>query len=325
MSREPSESGKKPMSRYTCQNPGGSKGGVSNEDIDLLFHDFDGVDKNYDEFDVEAIEKTVDEIIAREKLTIDFDASIALQKFKSERVPMIKEQTTILSELVEAANEDNTDNASEKARKSTRPFSFRVFPKVSFAAVLLIVFITASSVVVMATLGVLEPIVKWTSDVLIKSNTSDETTVQTDSPEQSEMSPDYQSGNKLSIFGDYSEIDEEHLRYIQMPTFIPEGYTMYQIAFNESIFNKIYEITFSCGDQRIIYAITFWNDGNSPYKEMIEIVDNQVSVFQNNGIEYYVFQNNYWYGVTWFNIVADCTVTGFQAEEDVEMFIKGLD
>jgi|GEM_PF-3937718 len=206
----------------------------------------------------------------------------------------------------------NTCNDSAKKRGQR-------FPKTSAAAIALLVLLIGSSIAVMATRGVFEPIVQWVNGQLIIRTTEDDS-VMNNMPAISTIIPQAD----VTEYG-YEGIDAANTVVVLKPNYIPDGYILEEIAQTISSRQTDYSAYYSNGDTNILYSITLWPNGRvEGSQKRIEIIPGYALEFDHNGIHYYVFQNTNWFGAAWTHHNIDYDAAGFESVEEVIKFLENL-
>jgi len=191
-------------------------------------------------------------------------------------------------------------------------------PKISAAAIVLVVFLVGSSIAVIAALGVFQPIVQWANGQLIRISTGVDSS-NTNTPELSTLLRQ----SDITQYG-YEGIDEANAIVVLKPGYIPDGFTLNMIEQTISSRQADYTIDYVNGDESIVYNISIWPSGRAESEMRIEIKPDYSFEFDHNEIHYYVFQNINWFGAMWTHYNIDYNVAGFESEEEVIRFLKNL-
>ena len=253
-----------------------------------------------DEIDVEKIDAIVKEMETFEPTAFSTTSKERWEKFKENRFEKAVSEKPSLSEICE----EKLDSNIPVKHRSTR-----ILPKISFAAVIAIIILGISSTVLLASIGVLNPIIEWAGQTLNKSYNVDKNDISDFAAEDS----------------GYSEIEKAESLLILKPQYLPEGYVMGEIERVETPHQTIYMIPYAYNSSIITYTLKIMHAGEVASIIKIEIVPDYQKEINFNGVDFYVYKNTDWYGATWNQWNVDYTVYGFESEDEILKFIDNLE
>jgi len=258
-----------------------------------------------DEIDVERIDDIVKEMEEIEATVLSGTSEERWDNFRNNHFKKTNEERTSFAEIC--------DEGEPVSNFPVRHHSTRLMPKISFATIIALIALCFSSTVILASFGMLDPIIEWAGQTLNKNYNIDNNSVgERDSEDDTK-----EKG--------YSEIEDAESVLILKPQYLPQGYEMGEIVRVETEHQSMYTIPYINNGNIIKYTLKIRLDGEVASSIAIEIVPEYQNEFNFNGIDFYVYQNIDWYGATWNQWNVDYTVYGFDSEGEVLKFIKSLE
>ncbi len=156
---------------------------------------------------------------------------------------------------------------------------------------------------------IFKTIANWTSNVFYFS---------TDDPSDStSYNPPSDSNNEAlnQAFADISE------KFSAIPTWIPDGFTLDNIHKSENSNKQEHIIRYVKNDQSIKIIITSFLD-NAPV--MLEKNNRLIEIYQESGIDYYIFDNSNQIEVTWVHDSYQHIISGNITIDDVKKMIQSI-
>ena len=258
-----------------------------------------------DEIDVEKIDAIIKEMEAIEPTVLSSTTEERWENFKESRFENTILERANFSEICE--EKPMVSDYSGQRRSAKR------IPKVSFATVIAIIILTLSSTVILASKGVLSPIIEWAGQTLNKNY------------EAGMILNNEHASDFVAKESAYIEIEEAESTLILKPQHLPNGYEMGEIEKMETPHQVIYKIQYINNDNIIRYSLKFRKDGQAASNTKIETVPDYQNEVNFNGINFYIYENIDWYGATWNHLNVDYNVFGFESEDEVFKFVEQLE
>ncbi len=106
-----------------------------------------------------------------------------------------------------------------------------------------------------------------------------------------------------------------------IPTWMPDGYEIMSHTAKDYSQNTEYEIQLGQDTNSIVFKIRAWNN---PQKTVFHIVDNAVSPYQHNDIDFFVLQNESNITISWVDSNFECSILGDITVTEAEKIIQSI-
>lgn len=110
--------------------------------------------------------------------------------------------------------------------------------------------------------------------------------------------------------------------YNVAPTWIPDGYELFELIVDENPLQKIYVAVYSNGEARLKIAVQSYQNG---YPEQIEHSDGTEETIEVSGIIYHIFEDNDQLRAVWIKDSYECYITGELTVEQIETMIHSIE
>ena len=108
---------------------------------------------------------------------------------------------------------------------------------------------------------------------------------------------------------------------ILVPTQIPDGYVLKEIVVDENPMQRVYIATYDNNTNRIVITVRSYAEGDP---EKIEITDNLVEIYTQNGLECYILLNNNQLCAAWTKDTYECFVTGVLTLDELKAMLNSV-
>lgn len=123
----------------------------------------------------------------------------------------------------------------------------------------------------------------------------------------------------------YSSLQEalKHmdLDHKQVPTWIPEGYALYDITVSMDSFRNTFGAKYIKDGQHLLIMLNIDLDGNSA---IYEVGDEPLEIYCHNGSEFYIFANTDHICAIWQSGIYECSISGELTIEELKTMIDSI-
>ena len=267
----------------------------------ILNEELDSEDVN-----VELI-KNITDVLAARTNEAPIDVEAAYQKFFSQYA----DTELLFSEMEQElgglnANEETPDalrNEPEENHKKVVHFS-RMTKLGILVAAILVLFLAGSIVAYAFGFHIWQADVSWDKDNMM---------VLSGGGEASDASSDpYSSIRKALVL--------EGIDWPVVPFYIPAGFSLHDFQAFDTPQGKVYYASFSSNNQKISFRYTLHpNDYNVAFPK-----DDEVEIYNANGIEHFVSSNEGRYRAVWENRDVICEIHGVETKEELLKIIDSI-
>ena len=106
-----------------------------------------------------------------------------------------------------------------------------------------------------------------------------------------------------------------------VPTWIPDGYELVDIRFDENPIQKTYIARYDNGDAKLRISVKSFIAADP---EKVEVNGDLLETYEVSGIEYYIFKNEQWYRAAWIKDSYECYISGDLSVEEIKLMINSI-
>lgn len=159
-------------------------------------------------------------------------------------------------------------------------------------------------------LDIWETIAKWTHETFHLGSGA-----QTDPTEPSEnIALPYASLQEM--------LDKYEIKQKLVPTWVPEGYEMFDVRMMESPKQRQFIVAHKCADKMLKVQIKDYMD-EAP--EQIEQSEALIEVYESEGMDYYIFNNQGQLQAVWLSDNYECYISGPLSIEEIKKMIDSIE
>jgi hypothetical protein len=137
--------------------------------------------------------------------------------------------------------------------------------------------------------------------------------------QQETTGPSMQHELEYASLQEALKLNEQEYDFV--PTWIPEGYLLEKVTVAKNPVQSVYLAQYKNGDFVVKVTVRVY-PGSDP--EKIEINDSLIEVYQNNGVDYYIFSNYEQHRAVWLEGTYECNISGELSIEELKMMIDSI-
>ena len=180
---------------------------------------------------------------------------------------------------------------------------------VAVAATLALVVGLASTAGAMKWDAIWNAVAKWASDTF--------SFVMNDQPETTGPSP-----NNIHAYSSLQEaLKQAKFRYDLIPTWIPDGYLLEEVAILENPVQRIFAARYKNEKQVLKITVRIYSNTDP---EKVEINDSLLDIYTHNSLDYYIFSNYNELRAVWLIDSYECNISGELTIEELKMMIDSI-
>ena len=152
-------------------------------------------------------------------------------------------------------------------------------------------------------------VAKWASDTF--------SFVMNDQPETTGPSP-----NNIHAYSSLQEaLKQAKFRYDLIPTWIPDGYLLEEVAILENPVQRIFAARYKNEKQVLKITVRIYSNTDP---EKVEINDSLLDIYTHNSLDYYIFSNYNELRAVWLIDSYECNISGELTIEELKMMIDSI-
>ena len=105
------------------------------------------------------------------------------------------------------------------------------------------------------------------------------------------------------------------------PSWIPDGYIEGEVRITDSPVQRLFMVSYDCGDRSIRVRIANYLNSNPT---QIEQSDSLLEIYNVNGIDYYIFDNLSQLKAVWINENYECYISGPLSMEEIKSMVDSI-
>lgn len=152
-------------------------------------------------------------------------------------------------------------------------------------------------------------IAKWTQETFHFGNSS---TIESNAPNKD--SEEIYTGLQSALI-DYD------ISLQLAPSWIPDGYIEGEVRITDSPVQRLFMVSYDCGDRSIRVRIANYLNSNPT---QIEQSDSLLEIYNVNGIDYYIFDNLSQLKAVWINENYECYISGPLSMEEIKSMVDSI-
>ena len=106
-----------------------------------------------------------------------------------------------------------------------------------------------------------------------------------------------------------------------VPTYIPDGYQLEDIAIHENPMQSIYVAKYMSGEKELMITVQSYVENDL---EIVEINDTLLEIYIVDGVEYRIFSNNQQLRAVWIKGSYECYISGELTLEEIKTMIDSI-
>lgn len=203
--------------------------------------------------------------------------------------------------------EEDSVEYTAQTKKTVKPWVRRL--TAAAAAIVLMVGLSATAVSAFGWEDIWNAVAKWAKETFSFVSGSD-----TELTEPQEKTAQEYTSLQEALEGTDQDSDI-------VPTYIPDGYQLEDIAIHENPMQSIYVAKYMSGEKELMITVQSYVENDL---EIVEINDTLLEIYIVDGVEYRIFSNNQQLRAVWIKGSYECYISGELTLEEIKTMIDSI-